>query len=180
MKVSAIDSNDKRRSCIVPMVQGAGIGAVAGYVAKYAQPLTPQEKNADYQRVINKINSQTKEYGPKTTEYLSGIKSKGKLSPAEDTFVKMCDGRKDGDKVGTKKVLKAIKSLEKPSEISEFKRLCNESGEFAKKTAKQCIDAYNLVTKHIRPTSFYLVTGAVIGALVALVKDVLKTDIKQS
>ena len=102
MKVSAIDSNDRRRSCIVPMTQGAGIGAAIGYVAKYTQPLTPQEKNADYQRVISKINSQTKEYGPKTAEYLSGIKSKGKLSPAEDTFVKMFDGMKDGDKVKRK------------------------------------------------------------------------------
>ena len=42
MKVSAIDSNDRRRSCIVPMTQGAGIGAAIGYVAKYTQPLTPQ------------------------------------------------------------------------------------------------------------------------------------------
>lgn len=180
MKVSAIDSNDKRRSCIVPMAQGAGIGAVAGYVAKYAQPLTPQEKNADYQRVINKINNQTKEYGPKTAEYLSGIKSKGMLSPAEDTFVKMFDGMKDGDKVKRKTLWNSFNKLEKPSDKSEFRRLCNESNEFAKKTAKQCIDAYNLVTKHIRPTSFYVITGAVIGALVALVKDVLKTDIKQS
>ena len=163
MKVSAIDSNDRRRSCIVPMTQGAGIGAAIGYVAKYTQPLTPQEKNADYQRVISKINSQTKEYGPKTAEYLSGIKSKGKLSPAEDTFVKMFDGMKDGDKVKRKTLWDSFNKLE-----------------FAKKTAKQCVGAYNLVTKHIRPTSFYVITGAVIGALVALAKDVLKTDIKQS
>lgn len=180
MKVSAIDSNDRRRSCIVPMTQGAGIGAAIGYVAKYTQPLTPQEKNADYQRVISKINSQTKEYGPKTAEYLSGIKSKGKLSPAEDTFVKMFDGMKDGDKVKRKTLWDSFNKLEKPSDKSEFRRLCSESNEFAKKTAKQCVDAYNLVTKHIRPTSFYVITGAVIGALVALAKDVLKTDIQQS
>ena len=28
MKVNAIDSNDKRRSCIVPMAQGALIGGI--------------------------------------------------------------------------------------------------------------------------------------------------------
>ena len=35
MKVNAIDSNDKRRSCIVPMAQGALIGGITGSIAKY-------------------------------------------------------------------------------------------------------------------------------------------------
>ena len=92
----------------------------------------------------------------------------------------MFDGMKDGDKVKRKTLWDSFNKLEKPSDKSEFRRLCSESNEFAKKTAKQCVDAYNLVTKHIRPTSFYVITGAVIGALVALAKDVLRTDIKQS
>lgn len=180
MKVNAVDSNDKRRSCVLPMIQGASIGAATGFVAKYAQPLTPQEKNEDYQKVIEKIHRQTKEYNSKTVEYLNGIKSKGKLSLAEDTFVKMFDGMKDGDIVSRKTLKTSFNSLKKPSEISEFRRLCKDSEEASKKMAKQCVNAYNLVTKHIRPTSFYVITGAVIGAFVALVKDILKTDVKQS
>lgn len=180
MKVDAIDSNDRRRSCLLPMAQGAGIGAVTGYVAKYAQPLTPQEKSGHYPKVIDSINAQSKAFGPKTEEYLRNIKSNNNMSLAEDTFVKMFDGLKEGDHVSKGTIRSALKSLKKPSDISAFKRLCKESEEVAAKTAKQCISAYNLVTKHIRPTSFYVLAGAVVGAVVALVKDILKTDVKHS
>ena len=44
MKVNAVESNDRRRTCLVPMVQGAVIGGASGYIAKYVQPLAPQEK----------------------------------------------------------------------------------------------------------------------------------------
>lgn len=181
MKVNAVESNDRRRSCIVPMAQGALIGGVTGYVAKYAQPLTPQEKkNPEYIKVIKKINNQKTEFGPQTEEYLSGIRSKIQRSLAEDTFVKMFDGMKEGDHVKPGKIRSAIKKLEKqtPGELEEFKRICKDSAQIAKNTAKQCVSAYNLVTKHIRPTSFYLITGAVVGAFIALFKDILKTDVK--
>lgn len=180
MKVNAIESNDRRRSCFVPMAQGAFIGGIAGSIAKY-HPLTPQEKeNPEYIKVINKINEQKTQYGPQTEKYLSEIKSKTQRSAAEDVFIKMFDGMKDGEHVKPGKIRNAINTLEKknPGEVAEFKRLCKDSTEVAKKTAKQCIDAYNLVTKHIRPTSFYLVTGAIIGAVIALLRDIMKTDVK--
>ena len=37
--------------------------------------------------------------------------------------------------------------------------------------------AYNLITKHIRPISFFVAAGAVIGAFVALINDALKVKI---
>lgn len=180
MKVNAIDSNDKRRSCIVPMAQGALIGGITGSIAKY-HPLTPQEKeNPEYIKVINKINEQKTQYGPQTEKYLKDLKEKPQKSLAEDVFIKMFDGMKDGDHVKTGKIRSAISTLQKknPGEVEEFKRLCKDSTDVAKKTAKQCIEAYNLVTKHIRPTSFYLITGAVIGAVIALLRDIMKTDVK--
>ena len=111
---------------------------------------------------------------------LKDLKEKPQKSLAEDVFIKMFDGMKDGDHVKTGKIRSAISTLQKknPGEVEEFKRLCKDSTEVAKKTAKQCIEAYNLVTKHIRPTSFYLITGAVIGAVIALLRDIMKTDVK--
>lgn len=180
MTVSAINEYDRRRSCLGPMAQGAIVGTVAGSILKY-HPLTPDEKNdPEYKKVINKINRQRTEFGPKTEEYLNQIKSKRKMSLAEDVFVKMFDGMKEGEQVKPGVIRKAIQTIQKknPGEVLEFKRVCKASTETANKTAKQCINAYNLVTKHIRPTAFYLVTGAVVGALIALFKDILRTDVK--
>lgn len=181
MKVSAIDNNDKRRSCIIPMLQGAGIGGVAGAISKY-HPLTPQEKNdAEYLKVINRINKEKTQYSPQTEAFLKEIQSKPQRTLSEDVFVKMFDGMKYGDNVKKGTIKKAIETItEKDSnELINFKRLCKESKEIAEKTAEQCVKAYNLVTKHIRPTSFYIITGAIVGAFIALFKDVLTTDVKK-
>lgn len=186
MKVEAIKSNDSRHSCFVPMAQGAIAGAVVGSVAKY-HPLTPQEKESpEYVKVISKINDKINEqktiYGSHTEKYLDGIKSKSKTTLAEDAFVRMFDGMKEGEHVKRSKIRDALKSLgsQNSGEVEEFKRICRDSTEVApQKLAKQCIAAYNLVTKHIRPTSFYVITGAVVGAVIAVLRDILKTDIKQ-
>lgn len=45
----------------------------------------------------------------------------------------MFDGMKDGDKVKRKTLWDSFNKLEKPSDKSEFRRLCSESNEFAKK-----------------------------------------------
>ena len=180
MKVSAIENNDKRRSCIIPMAQGAGIGGVVGAFSKY-HPLTPQEKNdAEYLKVINRINKEKTQYSPQTEAFLKEINAKSQKTLSEDVFVKMFDGLKEGDSVNKGSIKKAIRTIteKNPQELIKFKRLCKESKAVAEKTAEQCIKAYNLVTKHIRPTSFYVVTGAVIGAFIALFKDILTTGVK--
>ena len=48
----------------------------------------------------------------------------------------------------------------------------------AEKIAKKAVDSYKLATKHFRPTEFFVTTGAVAGAAVALLHNVLKTDVK--
>ena len=86
---------------------------------------------------------------------------------------------KDGDKVKPGSIRTAIKNLsDNKKELFEFKRLCKTSALEAEKTAKQCMNAYNLVTKHIRPTGFFVAAGAVVGAFVAMINDILKTDVK--
>lgn len=179
LTIQPIESNNNRHSCIVPMAEGAFIGGAAGYAAKYLQPLTPQEKaNPEYKKVIEKINNQKTTYGPQTERYLDQMKAKDSHSLAEDVFIKMFDGMKEGDKVKGETIREAINSIREknPNEVAEFKRVCKASTQIAEKTAKQCIDAYNLVTKHIRPTGFYITTGAVVGAIIALFKDILRPD----
>lgn len=181
MRTEAIQGHDKRRTVLGPLGAGAAIGAAGGYALKYAYPITPDEKQTDeYIKVMDKINKQKTEYNFRTEKYINSIKEKPLRSVAEDEFVKMFDGLKEGDHVGTKRIRTALNNMQKnkPGEIFEFKRLCKASSEIADKTAKQCINAYNLVTKHIRPTSFFLISGAVVGAIIALINDVMKTDVK--
>ena len=91
----------------------------------------------------------------------------------------MFNGMKDGDHVKSSAIRKAMKNLQDdPVQLREFKRVCKATSEVVESTAKQCMNAYDLVTKHIRPTGFFLVTGAVVGAVIALINDVLKTEVR--
>lgn len=181
MKVEAIQGHDKRRTVLGPLGAGAAIGAAGGYVLKYTYPITQDEKQTDeYIKVMDKIKKQKTEYNFRTEKYVNTIKAKPQKSVAEDEFVKMFDGLKDGDHVGSARIRKALKNVQekKPQEVLEFKRICKDSLEIANKTAKQCMKAYDLATKFIRPTSFFLITGAVVGAVIALINDIMKTDVK--
>lgn len=180
MKVDAIQSNDKRRTVLFPIAQGAAIGAGSGIVLKYAYPITADEKNTDeYIKISNKINNQKTEYTARTEKFVNSIKSKEHRSFAEDEFVKLFDGLKEGDHVKRSNLRNALKKLksQKPAEMFEFKKLCKTSSAIAQETAKQCMSAYNLVTKHIRPTGFFLATGAIIGAIIGLINDITKVKI---
>ncbi len=179
MKVEAVQSNDRRQTCLVPMAKGALWGTGCGIAAKYLLPIQPDEmQTPEYRTVMGKINSQKTEYNIRTKQFIDSLKSKGKPSLAEDQFIKLFDGLKDGDHVKKSSIRSAIKTLEEkaPLQLNEFKRLCKNSSEVVEKTAKECISAYKLVTKHIRPTAFFVTTGAVLGAVIALIDSVCKTN----
>ena len=180
IKVDAIQSNDRRRSVMIPMAQGAGVGTVVGYATKYIIPLTKEEKSTDeYIKVQNKINNQKIKYDSKTAQYIDNIKSKQVRSIAEDQFVKMFDGLKEGDYLKHSNLKKATKNLQgNPVELREFKRIFNATSGVVEKTAKNYMDAYNLVTKHIRPTGFFLVAGAIVGAVISMFNNMLKTEVR--
>ena len=181
MRTEAIQGNDRRHSVLGPMVKGAALGMTAGYIGKYAIPLTKEEKSSDeYIKVGNKINNEKTAYNFRTENMLNSIKEKVNKTPAEDEFVKMFDGMKDGDKVSKKSIRDAIKNLSSDAaQVSKFKQLCKETSAIAEQTANQCMRAYNIVTKDIRPLGFFLTAGAVVGAFVALIGDILRTDVKR-
>ena len=187
MKVSAIESNNQRRSCLLPMAEGALLGSAAGYVLKGTYPVTAQEKATPaYRRVMQEIEEKRNQFGPENEAWLKTIKSKDKMSLAEDTFVKMFDGKKEGDNVGNfvfKKQLreKFIELKEKdPVSAQEFRRIIHQAKYEIDQTVKRSIEGYNSATKAIRPLSFFLIGGAIIGAFVALVRDVLRTNVRHS
>lgn len=179
MPVEAVQQ-DRQYHALRTLGQGAAIGAATGYAAKYIQPLTADEKRSDeYVKVTDKIRDQKTEYSVRTRKYLDTMKAKNNKSLAEDEFIKLFDGMKDGDHVKRGNIRTAIKTLEEknPLAVAEFKNLCKETSRIAEKTAQQCVSAYKLVTKHIRPTGFFLTTGAVVGASIALINDALKTKV---
>ena len=183
MKVNAVEGNHKRHSVFVPIIQGAAIGTVAGYAGKYLLPLTPEEKNSDeYVKVKNKIQNEKTQYNFRTDKFVNSLKAKEEKTAAESAFIKLFEGMKDGDNVKKANLRGILKELSEnnPDQVLAFKRLCKKTSEIAERTAKQCMDAYNLTTKHIRPTGFFLVTGAVTGGFIALAHDILKTEVKSS
>ena len=181
MKVEAVER--KHNTCLYPMAQGALVGSVVGFATKYAYPLNAEEKNTPaYRSVMEEISSQKNKFGAETKSYLDDINKKTFKSLAEDTFVKMFDGVKEGEKVPFSQKKKALKTIQEsnPAFVDEFKALCRQAQNIAEKNANKCISAYNFVTKHMRPTGVFVVGGAIVGAIIALINDVLRTDVKRS
>lgn len=182
MSIRAIGSADnKNRTCLIPVTEGAAVGAVTGLALKYGYRLNDEEKSTkEYLSVMDDINNKKTSYSPWTHSLLEEIDKKKVKSLAEDTFVKTYDGLEYGQKVGNGRVLKAFRTIQKqkPDEIKELKNLFLTARLQAERVAKKHVEIYNLATKHIRPTGFFLTAGAITGAVVAMVHEVLRTDVK--
>ena len=177
MKVEAVEN--KRHSCLMPMAQGALVGSAVGFVTKYTYPLNADEKNSvTYKKAMEAIEDQKKVFGPETEAFLQSLRKKQLKTPAEDVFVKMFDDVKDGEKLTVANKRKAITAIQKePDYKGEFKALCHELRNIAEMNAKKSVEACTLGMKHIRPSSFFVAGGAVIGAIIALIHDVLRTEV---
>ena len=177
MKTHAIQNHDSRQPIVLPLAQGVAIGAEAGDVGKYLIPLKKKKKNSDeYIKISNRVNEQKTAFNFRTQKYIDSLKAKEKHSLAEDEFIKMFDGAVEGQRIKPSKIKTAINNIKEknPNELFEFKKICKNSSDVAEQTAKQFMSAYNLITKHIRPISFFIATGAIIGGFVALVNNALK------
>ena len=179
MPIQAVNTNNNN-TCLVPMLKGAGVGAAIGWALKYGYPLNADEKNTkEYLHVQNEIKKTKESFSPWTRSYIDEINAKNTKSLAEDVFVSTYDGLKSGDKIGKERILKAFRRINEqdPESINELKSLFQEARFQAEKIAKKAVDSYKLATKHFRPTGFFVATGAVAGATVALLHNVLKTDV---
>lgn len=66
-------------------IKSAIIGSAIGYGAKYALPLTSQEMDADYRRIISTINKNSDQA---KKEFLEEIKNLPEKSLAQDAYIK--------------------------------------------------------------------------------------------
>ncbi len=183
MPIQAIHGNERRHSLFVPALEGAMIGGAAGFVGKYALPLTEEEKLTEaYKDKMAVINGEKTTYTYHTKRYLHDIKTKPNKTLAEDEFVKLFDGMKKGDPIKIKKsaIRNAILNLQQksPEQVPAFKSLCKKSLNVAENVAKDAKHFYDLFTKHYRPTGFFVATGAIVGTFVAVAHDLMKTEIK--
>lgn len=181
MPVEAVSNYNKPKTCLVPMSKGAAVGAAIGWALKYGYPLNEDEKTTkEYIHAQNEIKATKESFSPWTRSYIDEINAKKNKSLAEDVFVSTFDGLEGGQKVGEERILKAFHKLRKvkADELPELSRLFHEARFQAQKMAQKAVESYNLATKHFRPTEFFVITGAVTGAAVALLHNVLKTDVK--
>ena len=81
MTVERVEEN---QSGFVHGMQAAAAGAVAGYAAKYALPLTSQEMDTDYKHVVNLIKRNTIK---SKHEFMKEIKDLPSRSLAQDAFI---------------------------------------------------------------------------------------------
>lgn len=180
MAVEAVNSYSQN-TCLVPMAKGAAVGAAIGWALKYGYPLNEDEKTTkEYIHAQNEIKKTKETFSPWTRSYIDEIKSKKNKSLAEDVFVSTYDGLKSGDKIGKNRILKAFRTMNEkdPESMKELKSLFYEARLQAEKIANKAVESYKLATKHFRPTEFFVTTGAVAGATVALLHNVMKTDVK--
>lgn len=181
MTVEAVNNYSTQNTCLVPMVKGAGVGAAIGWALKYGYPLNEDEKTTkEYLHAQNEIKRTKETFSPWTRSYIDEINAKKNKSLAEDVFVSTYDGLKGGEKIGKGRILKAFRTISEkdPESMNELKSLFYDARLQAEKVAKKAVESYKLATKHFRPTEFFVTTGAVAGAAVALLHNVLKTDVK--
>ncbi|MBQ8460215.1 hypothetical protein IJ541_08960 [bacterium] len=181
MRTEAVQGNNQRHSVFFPMAKGAIVGAAAGYALKYATPLTKEEKLTDeYIKFSSDVKSQKSQFTKHTEKMVGFLKAKLEKSFAESEFIRLFEGLKHGDQVDKNAIRTATAEIEKshPKELFEFKRLCAKAAGHAQVAAERNMKAYNLVTKMIRPTGFFLTAGAIVGAFFAGLDDILKTEIK--
>lgn len=179
--IQPVQTHDRKPNTLYSLTQGAVIGTGAGYIAKYVLPLTKEELTSDeYVKVKDRVNSEKLEVNFRVRKFLDKLATKENKSYAEEQYLKLFEGLKEGDKVSRENFVKIANDIRKnkPEALPEFRAMCNKSREIADSTAKLFMKAYNLVVKHQRPTGFFLATGAIIGGFAGLTGKILKTEVR--
>lgn len=159
MSVNALVTNENTPASYLKYM---AFGAISGYALKYAIPVTAQERDENFKAELKNIRARVKETRKQEIEAIrKDYKNRDK---ATDMFLKMNDSKKlrsiDLEKV-PEKLLDKIMDLKSGVDYRTKERLYTE------------IDNLRIITKKIRPTSVFVFGGAAIGAVYALVKNIL-------
>lgn len=85
MAVQRVENCKNCNSGLNDGLKSATIGGLVGLASKYALPLTEQEMDADYKKVIDNIKSQA---AKAENEFLETIKANPQRTLAQDAYVK--------------------------------------------------------------------------------------------
>ena len=85
MTVQRVENCRNCNSGLNDGLKSATIGGLVGLASKYALPLTEQEMDADYKKVIDNIKSQA---AKAENEFLEAIKANPQRTLAQDAYVK--------------------------------------------------------------------------------------------
>lgn len=161
MAIRAVQT-DENRTKHASYTKAAVIGGVGGYALKYLLPITPQEKDDRFGLYLDDLKTHVKEAKLKEIEAIRNLPSK---TLAEDTFIGLFD----------KKEVSAsrINGLKEPlaSGVVDIITRINDKGRVAKESSREIFKA---VTKHIRPTSTFVSTGASITLAAAFMYNTLQ------
>ena len=81
----AVQRVEERKSSLGHGIKSAAIGGAVGYAAKWALPLTAQEMDEDYKKIVRTIKANT---ARTRREFVKGIKDLPEKSLAQDAFLK--------------------------------------------------------------------------------------------
>jgi len=81
----AVQRVEERKSSLGHGIKSAVLGGAVGYAAKWALPLTSQEMDKDYQKIVRSIKANT---ARSRREFLKEIKDLPEKSLAQDAYIK--------------------------------------------------------------------------------------------
>ncbi len=161
MAVDALQKNQNPPTQ-VSYIKYAATGALAGYALKYLIPVTYSERDEDYNAILQENQDNAAKQKADAIEKIRQTRPKTELN---DTFIRMHEANKL-----TPESIKKLESPLKENLLNMFDRLNSQSQEFITK-GKRNLDA---VTKSIRPTHVFVITGLVIGFLTAVGTNILR------
>ena len=81
----AVQRVEERKSSLGHGIKSAVLGGAVGYAAKWALPLTSQEMDEDYKKIVRSIKANT---ARSRREFLKEIKDLPEKSLAQDAYIK--------------------------------------------------------------------------------------------
>lgn len=161
MALKAVQKTNEtpRTPFILSYTKCAAAGALIGYSLKYFLPVTPQEKDENFNAALNEIKVKSKE-----AELAEVAKIKKLQSEAADIFIRMYDAKKlDSSEIG--KV--------KPALVHDVMQFFIRVNDEAKKIEVDELKKLKASIKNIRSTGVFIGIGLTIGLLIAVINNII-------
>lgn len=158
MEVRVVQTNEYKPKP-ASYLGGVAIGAMGGYALKYIYPITAQEKDSRFKPFVRDLNKGAREFKHKEIEAIRNAKKK---APGTDVFLKIVDDKSLKNKIS------AVKKLKGPvkEQVMALLNQVNYKAAEVKANGRELVAA---MTKHIRPTSGFILAGAGIGFVGTLI-----------